>query len=362
MARVKITATEAGFHNVSPVGETIAPNVFLKTAVNLKGQIVNLDGGWESRESAMYDDFGISIIASAPEGEAMLGRQCDITITAIEYYRMVDGEKVVIGILELPQPITVTATFDELETGEYGWRADVGDALADAVAQQSFHFSGSDGDDVFDAHNMHFAIDGINVLNGRGGNDHLVGSLGNDKLLGGTGDDYLYDAAGKNLLRGGTGDDWLELGDGSKGSTAHGGSGDDTLISGKGDDFLFGDGGRDTLYGGRGNDHLYGGKGADILDGGWGEDVLAGGRRSDILTGGEDADTFVFTKAGNGQDIVTDFEDGLDHILINGVDGFDDLTIIQDGANTVISWGNAGSITLLDIDASLIGVDDFQFA
>ena len=75
-----------------------------------------------------------------------------------------------------------------------------------------------------------------NVLNGYGGNDHLV-------LLRGDGSYSAY-----NYAYGGDDNDWLE---GSSGV-----------------DYLYGENGNDLIQGGGGSDYIFGGAGNDVLEGG----------------------------------------------------------------------------------------------
>jgi Ca2+-binding RTX toxin-like protein len=114
------------------------------------------------------------------------------------------------------------------------------------------------------------------ILDGRGGNDHLFAGHGNDSLIGGTGRDSL-----------------------------HGGRGNDTLNAGTGNDFLFG--GEVTMPL-SGTDH-------DRMNGGAGNDTLIGGFGADRLTGGTGADSFVYQNQGQsnpspfaGVDLILDFD------------------------------------------------------
>lgn len=89
----------------------------------------------------------------------------------------------------------------------------------------------------------------LNILDGAGGDDRLVGGTGKDTIRGGAGEDTLLGdeggLGGADLMDGGDGNDEF-----------NGNSGDDTLR---------GDGGADTLNGGAGNDQLTGGSGADLF-------------------------------------------------------------------------------------------------
>lgn len=363
MSKVTIRATNAGFHNLSPLGALLAPNVFLKTSVNVHGLIDTASNGWESRESLMYSDFGIEIRATDPESTTpKLGEIAEITVTELIFYRMEDGEKVATGTMHLPEPLIISATFDQIGADNFGWIAELGAALEDMLQSEGFKFIGGTGDDIFIAHEQILPFRGKSRIFGGDGDDQLTGSLGDDNILGGKGNDIIFDPDGTNRLYGGSGDDRLELGDGSDGGFIWGGSGNDLLISGAGSDHLIGASGRDTLIGGGGEDLLEGLRGNDTLNGGRGDDTLIGGRGSDLLTGGSGVDSFVFFSDERGHDRITDFTDGEDLISLHGIGGIDGLEIIQVGADTLISWGyDNRSIVLNDVNADTITSDDFVF-
>ena len=90
-------------------------------------------------------------------------------------------------------------------------------------------------------------------------------------------------------------------------------------------------------------------------------DTLIGGEGNDLMKGGAGADVFVFA-AGHGKDVIYDFEDG-DRISLDGVteDSFKaDVTVSDAGRDAAVAW-SGGSITLQDIDHSLLAADDFIF-
>ena len=120
----------------------------------------------------------------------------------------------------------------------------------DLAASQVENAYGHDGDDVFDASGLTVAA----RLDGRGGDD---------SLLGGSAGDRLYGRAGDDNLTGGAGDDRL-----------YGDIGADSLTGGLGDDWLYGDGGADSLLGGEGNDRLYVDADDLVIDGGLGTDTV----------------------------------------------------------------------------------------
>lgn len=150
------------------------------------------------------------------------------------------------------------------------------------------------------------------ALNGRDGNDQLVGSAFNDTLTGGSGtdrlvgndgDDVFYiDAA--DMVEGGAGFDTVYV-QGTDDLTfsfnAFGSSGIERLISGGGNDHVFagetavavevnGGVGNDALSGSAFNDTLRGDAGDDTLFGGEGDDVLVGGAGDNMLFGGDGND------------------------------------------------------------------------
>ncbi len=352
MPKIKINATSAGFFNLSPLGDALAPNVFLKTAVNIRGLISAAPTDWETSESRMYDDFGIDLTATMSDGVNKLGAQARIEITEIVYFRIEDGEKIVTATMTFPEPISLIATYDQISLDTYGWIAEAGRALEDIIQTDGFIFNGGDGDDIFAPHTTILPSYADNILRGRGGDDHLTGGLGNDKIKGGTGDDVLIDPAGTNFLSGQAGDDILRLGDGSDGSIAKGGRGNDQLFSGAGNDTLRGGAGDDILNGGGGDDRLFGGRGNDVLEGGSG---------SDFLKGHQGADQFVFNTEDQGRDRIADFTDNIDLMVLSGLAGFDALTITQDGNDTLITWGGDSDITLTNFDSALLDADDFMF-
>jgi len=130
---------------------------------------------------------------------------------------------------------------------------------------------------------------GANEVQGRGGNDRILGFGGDDTLSGGDGRDLIS-----------------------------GGGGDDILLGQNNNDRLFGNGGNDFLHGGRGRDHVFGGNGNDTL-------LTSSGR--DLLSGGNGNDTFVFAE-GEHRDLILDFDLAADRIDISawGITDLNDLT------------------------------------
>ncbi len=173
-------------------------------------------------------------------------------------------------------------------------------------------------------------IDGLfdsanDTLRGGTGNDSLNGGGGADLLVGGGGNDTLNDGHSyDDVLNGGRGFDFADYSDSSvfvdlaAGTAWRPGTGEnDTLISiegilaGAGNDTIagkftanrfVGGGGNDSLGGAGGNDTLFGGVGMDTLDGGGRADKLFGNNGRDMLDGGAGRDILV---GGRGRDILT---------------------------------------------------------
>jgi Ca2+-binding RTX toxin-like protein len=169
--------------------------------------------------------------------------------------------------------------------------------------------------------------------------DRIGGTDGDDGLTGTEGRDLILGFDGNDRLAGRAGDDQLE-----------GGAGRDRLSGERGDDMLYGDDGRDRLAGGRGEDRLNGGGG------------------DDVLTGGRDGDVFIFEGAF-GNDTITDFRDGRGRgDIIQLENGFfvqaGDIVdaAVQRGDDTVIDFGDDGSITLENFNVAELDESDFVIA
>lgn len=358
-----IQATDAGFHTLSPLDAEMAPNVFLRTRVNIEGTIIfePETGVWVSAESLRYAgldiEMNVSTLANAKGGS-------DIVVTGISYIRYVDGEKVNIGAMEITGGLLLDQYLDNPGGGNtYVAHADAADALEALIRKEGFMFAGGEGNDIFHAHADIYPIYGRVALRGNGGDDYLHGSVANDSIHGGDGNDILIDNYGHNKLRGGHGDDYLELGVWSKNSKALGGNGNDVLISSNGSDILKGGRGEDRLEGNRGNDILIGSLGDDELFGGEGKDRLRGGTGDDYLSGGADADKFIFEIKNNGHDTLSDFDGSEDFIFLKHLSGgYDALTFTDVGVDVVMNWtGEDQSVLIADHNAVDLSEDMFIF-
>ncbi|MBD1997346.1 hypothetical protein H6F88_00235 [Oculatella sp. FACHB-28] len=180
------------------------------------------------------------------------------------------------------------------------------------------------------------------TIDGRGGDDVLVGSPLADKIYGGEGADRIWANSGDDLVSGNAGGDVIygqagndhlygaygpaiiskDLGGGlvqiQHIDYAYQEDGADFLYGESGDDFLTGMGGDDYLDGGDNKDSLNGGDGYDTLIGGNGDDSLCGYGGSgtngevDTLTGGAGEDVFAidspsFTFFEGTYSVITDF-------------------------------------------------------
>jgi Ca2+-binding RTX toxin-like protein len=190
---------------------------------------------------------------------------------------------------------------------------------------------GRDGNDTLSA-----SASGQQV-NGRGGNDSLIGGAGNDTLLGGLGNDTLSGGAGSDTYQYFVGDgadlihadsldtlnlgfDLSELQIGKLGATVanavvltNGTTGDSITLDNAGQwnglKLNFNSGttltGADILLAATKPDDLTGKDGNDTLSGLAGNDTLAGGKGNDSLIGGKGNDTYLFNR-GEGQDTIVD--------------------------------------------------------
>ncbi|MEY1557986.1 beta strand repeat-containing protein [Yoonia sp. R2331] len=224
-------------------------------------------------------------------------------------------------------------------------------------------------------------------IDGRGGDDIVLGGHGDDVLSGGSGvdkikardgnDTLIVNAADfggqigsngrlRDLIDGGNGIDTIIV-DGTSGVTidlaehrveaAYGNEGADTLDA-TGltyDTPLYGGDGADTIKGGNGNDHLDGGAGADSIFGGNGTDNIFGGSGADkiwagvgddIVTAGDNDDTVVaetgddLVMGGGGLDVIAGRE-GDDYL--NGDDGHDSM---HGGSGDDVVYGGKGNDTI----------------
>ncbi len=201
---------------------------------------------------------------------------------------------------------------------------------------------------------------GANILDGRGGDDRLVGLGGNDTYFVDSTADVLVDSAGIETVNSEV--DWT-LGTGFEKLVLTLGAGN---IDGSGNTAV------NTITGNEGSNSLFGGGGNDTLIGGLGTDILEGGIGTDRLTGGGDSDTFYWGAVNQGADTITDFTGGgggdaldVSDILVgyNGnVSEF--IQITQQGGNTIFKVdvnglaGGSNFVTYATLTGVNLGTDE----
>lgn len=235
-------------------------------------------------------------------------------------------------------------------------------------------------------------------LEGRAGNDLLVGSDFNDRLDGGTGADQMRGGDGNDVYKvddlgdrviesSGEGIDLVRskvdfvlgsevenlqlVGSATSGTGSFrdneifattsaviidGRGGDDrltgsrfadTIIGGSGNDTVRAAAGNDAVSGGSGNDVLRGNGGADEVNGDDGDDIIFGGTGDDTLNGGDGRDTI----NGEGQNDMLDGGAGIDRLF----GGLGDDIIIG-GADRDVLFGDAGADTFVFDEAHFAGL------
>lgn len=143
-----------------------------------------------------------------------------------------------------------------------------------------------------------------NIIEGREGDDEILGCDGDDRLYGDV-SGLISIPADIHLLAPVDGSD----GDADCGCDEAAGSGQTTTSSlssndwidgGAGNDQIFGQAGSDLLVGCSGNDVLNGGDGLDLLIGGTGNDVISGGPGFDLIWGSSGIDTASYASSAAG--------------------------------------------------------------
>jgi Ca2+-binding RTX toxin-like protein len=227
--------------------------------------------------------------------------------------------------------VAVTVTLD-------GSANDGETAEADNVKPDIERLLGGAGDDTLTGNN------GINVLDGRDGNDTLDPGRGaGDDLVGGLGTDTVTYASRTLPV---TADLDGIADDGEAGEADRIDTSVENLIGGAANDRLTGDGGANVLSGGAGNDVLDGGTGADLLLGGSGTDTADYSSRSAAVTADPDG-VYDDGEAGENDDVETDVE---------GLTGGSGNDVLTGGAGTNVLAGGPGN----DVLDGLWGDDDLD--
>lgn len=161
-------------------------------------------------------------------------------------------------------------------------------------------------------------VEGIQQINGSGGNDTIIGSsandtiigaAGNDSLTGGLANDVIRGGVGTNTLDGGAGADTLDLSDLTTAVSV-------TLNTTGGGSFTTGNAGTLTTDTFSNFENVVGGTAADTLSGNAGDNVLTGGAGADVLKGGGGNDTVSYATMATAAAAATDTTSG---ITITGV-------------------------------------------
>lgn len=183
-------------------------------------------------------------------------------------------------------------------------------------------------------------------IDGRSGDDTLIGSDFDDILEGGAGNDTLLAGADRDLVSGGAGNDFLD-----------GGSGDDLLVGGQGDDRYVVDSAGDSIreIAGDGRDRAEASvsyalpeavedlslMGADAIDatgnaeanvftGNSADNRLQGAGGDDLLDGGPGTDVAVYSGASAAYSVTTGVDGSVAVVhLEGGPDGTDALLAIE---------------------------------
>jgi len=164
-------------------------------------------------------------------------------------------------------------------------------------------------------------------VDGREGNDTLIGAGDHDEMQGGLGDDRIVVTSGfsntqsTDIYDGGAGFDFVDF---SPAIVTNGwlvDLGEGTLISGEDTTFTYATlTNIEGVTGGQADDQILGSGAANSLLGMDGSDLLDGKLGNDTLSGGAGADKFVFTVAAGAADadLVADFTSGSDQIHLSG--------------------------------------------
>jgi len=211
------------------------------------------------------------------------------------------------------------------------------------------------------------------TFHGGTGNDYIFAGLGDDVIFGGDGDDDILGSLGADTIYGGAGNDSISMTTGnhsSKGEYADGGAGNDsilggdnnpgtTLLGGSGDDTIIGDG---FDWNGSHNGYFDGGAGNDLISGTSG--TIAGGMGDDTISSLSHRLTFLIEKEAGATDLITSFWTGTDKIDVSrlGVLAMDELNFSQVGANIVLDLGDGNTYTIENLNLTELTPEHFIFA
>ena len=237
----------------------------------------------------------------------------------------------------------------------YLYGTDGNDRIDRSEATSDYRIEGRDGDDTL------LGGSGCDVLLGESGNDRLEGGYERDQLVGGAGNDTLIGGGSDDRLQGGSGSDWLD-----------GGWGVDRVDYSESNAGVTVDLATGEVSGGhargdviKGFEDVIGSARGDAITGDSGDNELRGGGGNDTLTGGGGVDVFVFG-AAHGADVLMDFTDGVDRIDLGELDlsrGYDDVraTAVAGGVRIDLSAHGGGTIMLQNFDLADLDASDFLF-
>lgn len=210
--------------------------------------------------------------------------------------------------------------------------------LGSALADQLYGGGGGDFLQGNGGADSLFGGDGGDTLSGGGGIDTLDGGAGNDTYLLTDSQDILQDSGGFDTVKVSFA---LNLGTAgwAAGFEAYGLTGtadlaltgaglNDNLTGNAGRNVVTGADGNDMLAGLSGNDVLYGGQGIDTLHGGTGDDLLVGGSLRDYLYGDAGVDTM---RGGAGGDVY--YVDNPGDVVDESVAGAGGVDVVRSSLN-----------------------------
>jgi uncharacterized repeat protein (TIGR01451 family) len=301
----------------------------------------------EAGDDTLRGGHGDDVISGGAGNDSVDARDGE---DIVEFYGT-DSDDVITGSVDANNHVVVTygAETDGIDSAETLFvNAGAGNdsiALAfDPLATLRLWLEGRSGDDTLVGgpnHDFVYAGGGNDSVDGAGGNDVVLAAGGDDVVSGGEGTDWIDGASGDDSILGGLDADTLK-----------GAQGYDTIAGDDGDDVLDGAGDDDSLDGGVGNDSLYGSDGLDTLAGGAGDDSIEGGAGDDSIDASDGLDTVV---GGGGSDTIEgqagadSLYGGLGNDVITGGDGDD--TLGSDEGDDIFYGGDGNDVISGGADA-----------
>ncbi len=378
------------------------------------GLIYSLTGGSDQSQFSINTDTGTLNFTSPPDFEnpadADTNNVYEVDVTVTDSHLLTDVQTISVTVIDVVDGVTAelvgdtlfvlgTPSADTITVGRVvdeivvnGGTVPISGGVPTVANTVLIVVDGLEDDDSLTVDESGGALPDA-VLEGRAGNDTLVGGSGEDTLRGDIGNDLLIGGDGVDTLRGGAGNDTLIGGRGN--DVKLGEAGDDLFVwnNGDGSDLMEGGGDSDTVQvngadaagddfsiapngarvrfqrnnlglfaldiGTTENLDVNGQGGGDViagsvgllglieldLDGGEGNDLLIGGDGVDTLRGGAGNDTLI---GGRGNDVKL------------GEAG-DDLFVWNNGDGSDLMEGGGDSDTVQVNGADAAG-DDFSIA